>query len=206
MQKVFIVDDQENWIIAIRQFLEKNDILVIGDATNEEDALNTIQKLEIDVVLLDINLTENNLDGIELAKKIKQISNAKIIMLTSLSSRDIILDAYSSGADDYVFKHDLTDLTHKIQKKVDRELLPEQVLLHEFKKMRKKEQLKEILNNDEVEVIMLAEQGMSKTQIMNRLYLSSSTFNRRIKSIKQKLETKSFREAVMKIVRLGFKT
>ena len=63
MIKVIVVDDEQNWLIAISKLLNKeDDISVVGTANNKESAINLIKEnLSFDVILMDISLTAINM-------------------------------------------------------------------------------------------------------------------------------------------------
>ena len=101
MIKVIVVDDEQNWLIAISKLLNKeDDISVVGTANNKESVINLIKEnLSFDVILMDISLSSNKYDGIETALEIKELKeDAKIIMLTSFENRELIIDSFTAGA------------------------------------------------------------------------------------------------------------
>jgi len=83
--KVLIVDDSEIIVSRIRNLLsELENINVVGDAINYNDAMNIIRQKTPDVVLLDIDLPGKS--GIDILKEIKQNHPViKVIMLTNNS-------------------------------------------------------------------------------------------------------------------------
>lgn len=89
--RVAIVEDDPDWLKAMIRFLNKtNDLLIIGTATNKEEAILLAKDWDVDVILMDINLSENKYDGIYAAIEIGEVSSAKIIMLTSLNEEHLI--------------------------------------------------------------------------------------------------------------------
>lgn len=79
---VLIVEDE--WITSeeIKEVLEGNGFLVVGQADNAEDALEIVRNHPVDIALLDINI-KGAMDGIELAKEISSIRTTGIVFLTA---------------------------------------------------------------------------------------------------------------------------
>lgn len=98
---VLIVDDDKNINNTLREYLEKVGFKTIS-AFNGEEALEVFKKEKPDVVLLDIMLPK--LDGIEVCKKIRALSQAPILMLTALGDESDKLVGLEIGADDYITK------------------------------------------------------------------------------------------------------
>src|SRR4030042_5409703 len=97
--KVFIADDSlevRKRIISILSDLQKIDI--IGEAENVQEAINTIQELKPDVVILDIRMPGGS--GIDVLKKIKKINHVPvIIMLTNYPHSQYRKKCMEAGAD-----------------------------------------------------------------------------------------------------------
>ncbi|CAN5343906.1 hypothetical protein BH11CYA1_BH11CYA1_21540 [soil metagenome] len=99
-----IVDDEPVGRLGLRLLLEKKlGFSVIGEATNGKEAVDLVSKLSPSVVFMDVSMPI--LDGISAVKQIREInSHAKIIMLTSVSDRETVLEAIESGANGYCLK------------------------------------------------------------------------------------------------------
>jgi DNA-binding NarL/FixJ family response regulator len=184
--KIFIVEDDEDWQKAMVQFLNlEEDFLVVGAVTNKEDAVSFAKQFEFDVVLMDINLTENQIDGIYAALDILEIRHAKMIMLTSLVDEEVILKAFTAGAVQYINKTDYLKLPQVIRDTYHK-LTPVEVLLKEFSRLKLEEQLKD-LTVAERDVYDLIEQGYSKSQIEDKLFKTESTVKNQINKILKKI-------------------
>ena len=107
MAKILVVDDEEDVRKILKRFL-----LSIGHdaimATNGEEALEKVQE-DPTIVLLDYVMPGEN--GIEVLKKIKEISpSTDVIMVTGVGGHDIGVESFKQGAFDFVTKP--IDLTH----------------------------------------------------------------------------------------------
>lgn len=100
--KVLIVDDDERERIVHRYVLENiKDVEIVGEAVNGLDALLLCQEKKVDLVLLDIKMSE--MDGFETAGKLKQLKNPPLIAFVTMN-KEMAVDAYELGAIDYIVK------------------------------------------------------------------------------------------------------
>ena len=187
--KLMIVEDDPVWMKCISNYVEKeNDITVVQQAYTKEEALQ-VNSLNIDVVLMDLTLSQddNDLGGLEVANQLYKRGLKKIIMLTSWDETEIILEAFDAGAINYVTKQSYRDIPHAIreayQGKVGLHPDVSDVLVSELRKERKIK----VLTPVQREVYELKEQGLSKTQIAEKLYKSIETIKLHLKIIKSKI-------------------
>ncbi len=103
--KVAICDDMKYICEYFSMILKTNDMFeVVGTAYNCEDVMTLARDKMPDVILLDLNFDKNN-SGIEMIPKLKEISpRCKIIIITVHDQGNLILDAITSGADNYLLK------------------------------------------------------------------------------------------------------
>lgn len=200
--KVAIVEDDLDWIKILSSFLNNNeDILVAGTATNREDAVSLAKANLFDVILMDINLNENKRDGILAAVEILQSVKTKIIMLTSLKDSEIITDSFTAGAVNFISKEKYFEIPNAIRNTYYNDS-PIEIMLNEFTKLKRDEQLKD-LSNSEKQVFELLEQGYSKSGIESELYKTANTVKSQVKNILRKLGVGSSKEAVLKVRTMG---
>jgi len=104
MISVLIADDQPVVRQGLRTFLElHDDIDVVGEAQDGEQALAQIAALEPDVVLMDLVMPV--LDGIGAIERLRELgSPARVIVLTSFLDEDKVLPAVRAGAAGYLLK------------------------------------------------------------------------------------------------------
>lgn len=102
--RILVVDDHEHFRNFITSTLRKQPHLqVIGEAQDGPEAVQAVQALQPDLVLLDIGLP--TLNGIEAGRRIRKAApNTKIVFLTQESSRDTVDAAFNLGASGYVVK------------------------------------------------------------------------------------------------------
>ena len=101
MARILIVEDEKNLARFVELELkhEKYDTVVEG---NGRKALDLALKEDFDAILLDLMLPD--LNGLEIARRVRQVKSTPIIMMTA---RDSVIDRVSGldhGADDYIVK------------------------------------------------------------------------------------------------------
>jgi len=99
--RALVVDDEEGLLKLIRGYLEREGFDVTT-ATNGESALDVARSVQPDLVVLDVMLP--GLDGIEVCRRLRQFSDAYVIMLTARSEEIDKIVGLAVGADDYLTK------------------------------------------------------------------------------------------------------
>jgi len=102
--RVIIADDHVLYRAGVKTSLSvRKDVEVIAEADNGMHLLNLIKNLEVDVILLDIQMTI--MDGIATLPEVKKIApNAKVIMLTMVDDNSMITKLMELGANSYLTK------------------------------------------------------------------------------------------------------
>ena len=98
---VLVVDDEPAIVRALRAALEARRYVVAVAATGQE-AIEVAASRPLDAIILDLGLPD--LDGVEVATRIRQWSEVPIIVLTVEGAEDRKVQALDEGADDYVTK------------------------------------------------------------------------------------------------------
>jgi response regulator NasT len=86
-KRAVIADDESIIRLDLKEILEGDGYLVVGEAARGDDALEMIKKLEPDLALLDVKMP--GLDGVEVARQLKG-SNTVVVLLTAFSQRTLI--------------------------------------------------------------------------------------------------------------------
>ena len=104
--RILIADDFKDWRRQVHLLLRaRPDWQVINEASDGFEAIRKAEALKPDVILLDISLPK--LNGIEAARRIRQLSpSTKIVFLSQNNDPDIVQAALSTGAEGYVHKSD----------------------------------------------------------------------------------------------------
>lgn len=101
MQKILIVDDEENIRKVIREYLEFEGFLCF-EASNGGEAIKMCKENSYDLIVLDIMMPK--IDGFTVAKEIRKKQSVPIIMLSARSEEYDKLYGFDVGIDDYVTK------------------------------------------------------------------------------------------------------
>lgn len=113
MYNIMVVDDEKDIVKAIEIYL-KTDNYIVLKAYNGYDALELMEKNKIDLFLVDIMM--EGMDGLELTQKIREVSNAPIIILSAKSELNDKVMGLNLGADDYITKpFDAVELLARIK-------------------------------------------------------------------------------------------
>ena len=99
--KILAVDDEQRMVRFIQLNLEQDGFEVIT-AYNGKDALEQVRTQLPDLILLDIMMPDIN--GFEVLKKIREVNNVPVIMLTAKGEEDDRIQGLELGADDYITK------------------------------------------------------------------------------------------------------
>ncbi len=113
---IIVVDDDTIMLQAIRTMLSKEGYEVFA-TTDAQDALDTLEEEEFDLVISDIMMPY--VSGIELLNAIKKNLKHKvpIIIISALDQQEVILTAFQEGASDFVKKPlNLGELLLRVQK------------------------------------------------------------------------------------------
>lgn len=201
--KVFLVEDDPTWRKGLVDFLNKQpDMTVAGEAGSKEEAIHLYPSSAADVVLMDINLTENNLDGIETAIALIALqADCKIIMLTSLTAEDVIVESFSAGAVNYISKTSFKEIPDAIRAAHNRQSAihptAAAALLSEFMRLKNGEYQK-LLSPAEKDILQLIHQGQTQSQIEQSLHITKRTIKNHINRILKKMGVKTSKEAAAK--------
>jgi two-component system chemotaxis response regulator CheY len=102
MYKGIIVDDAAIMRHRLRSILE-TDFLIVDEASNGVEALDLYSKYKPDFLTLDISMPEMN--GLETLKNlIEAYPDAKIVIVSAVGQKQIVFEALSMGAKDFIVK------------------------------------------------------------------------------------------------------
>ncbi len=103
-EKILVVDDEEDILELVRYNLDREGYQVVC-AISGEEALEAAEAERVDLIILDLMLP--GMDGLEVARRLKQSVNTKdipIVMLTAKGEEADVVTGLELGADDYVTK------------------------------------------------------------------------------------------------------
>ncbi|MDM5190979.1 response regulator transcription factor [Bacillus sp. DX4.1] len=191
MIRIIIAEDQRMLRGALGALLDlEDDIEVVGQAENGEEALKLIEKLQPDVSIMDIEMPiQSGLDVAEALQKKK--SPCKVMMLTTFARPGYFERAMQANVQGYLLKDSPSeDLAAAIRNvmKGKREISPE-LMFGLWQEQNP-------LSDREKEVMLLAKEGKTANEIAKTLYLSSGTVRNYISDVLTKLNAKNRIEAI----------
>jgi len=196
---VIIVEDQLLILNSLKIILNATeDIEVVGSALNGQEALQQIEQLLPDIMLMDVNMPV--MDGLEATRIAKEKwPSVKIIMLTTMQTRESAIGALDAGAEGYILKAiDPMDLAAAIRLVSRGEtMISQEIARLLFSKplgtSAPQPQASELdeLSERELDVLKCLADGLTNSQIAERLFLSDGTVRNYISSIYSKLNVHS---------------
>lgn len=206
--KLLVVDDQNIVRKGIRALLEQvDDIDVIGEASNGEEAVAQAKRLRPDVILMDLMMPK--MDGITAIREIQAAQlAARIIALTSFVTEDKVFPAIKAGAMGYLLKDSEPEELITAIRKVNRgepSLHPivAKMVLEELGQPVKQPLTPEPLTQREVDIIRLVAQGLSNRQIADRLVIGQATVRTHVGNVLNKLHLANRVQATLYALREG---
>lgn len=188
-----IVDDHQIVIDGLLSLLEGHSGLqVCFTTTSPKELLQKLPSLDIQLLLTDVMMPE--LNGVELAKKVKQQRPEIKIMTLSMNGEGDLVNTMIEEADisGYVLKNiGKKELQLAIEKIASGGIYFSEEVLHEMTKAstRKKENEAAHLTDREIEIIKLIEKELSNKEIAETLFISERTVETHRKNIFRKTQT-----------------
>ena len=209
--RVLLVEDHTIVCKGIRSLLEgKEEIEIVGEAKNGKEAIEKVEKLIPDVVLMDIAMPI--LNGMEATRQIKkQFPEVKVLVLSMYNNEEYIMNCLKFGALGYMNKQtspeDLILGINSVYKgeyfispSFSREVIQEYPKI--IKDIDKEANYKE-LTNREVEILQLIAEGYSNKEIAKLLYISVKTVETHRTHLMDKLDIHNSVELTKYAIRKG---
>ncbi|GER79230.1 MAG: DNA-binding response regulator [Anaerolineae bacterium] len=205
--RVLLADDHHIVRAGIRQLLESaQDIHVIAEAGDGEEAQSLIEKHKPDVAVLDIQMPKAS--GIEVTRWVRShLPEVGVLILTAYDDEPYVMAVLQAGANGYVLKtaktEELIQAVHEVfeGKSALDPAVTQKLMSNLFKRTDKTPV--EPLTDRELDVLRLAAKGFTNKAIGVQLTISDRTVQGHLAHIFAKLQAASRTEAVMRGVSLG---
>lgn len=207
MIKVLLVDDQNLIRQGLKALLElEPDLEIVGEAENGKMAIDLVEQLQPDVVLMDVRMPI--MDGVAATREIqKRFSGTKILVLTTFDDDEYVKAALQNGAMGYLLKDTPSEelavsirAVHKgytqLGPGIVKKLLTQFPGLETTQSPSIPPSLAE-LTPREKEVLRLIAQGASNREIAQQLYISEGTVKNHVTNMLNRLNLRDRTQAAI---------
>ena len=196
--RVFLADDQALVRGGFRMLIDaEDDLSVVGEAANGEEAVRLLGRTPADVVLMDIRMPV--MDGVEATRRLVAAQNpAKVLVLTTFDLDEYVFAALKAGASGFMLKDarpdDLLTAIRNVAggdavvaPSATKRLLDHVVPLLPTAPAARDDRL-DVLTDRELEVLGEIAAGATNSEIASRLYMAEGTVKTHIGRLLAKLE------------------
>lgn len=214
MIRVALADDQALVRGGFRALLDaEDDVEVVGEAADGDDAVALVRSHKPDLVLMDIRMP--GLDGLEATRRIvadEHLSATRVIVLTTFETDEYIFEALRCGASGFLLKDiEPADLLQAVRvvaggeallsPSVTRRLIAE--FLSQPERRSPNAATLDVLTDRERQVMALVAVGRSNTDIAGQLYLSPATVKTHVNRAMTKLGARDRAQLVIAAYQSG---
>ena len=209
--RVVIVDDHDLFRTGLRNLLEEQGVLIIGEAASGAEAVKIARELAPDVVVMDLNMP--GMGGVDATRHITAIAPlTRVVMLTISEEDSDVMDAILAGACGYLLKDSsIQDLMAGIRAaSLGESLISPNIAAKVLQRVRATSTQPEIANtiraelsDREIEVLKLIANGKDNAVIAAELHISPKTVKNHISNILMKLQIDNRIQAAVYAVRSG---
>jgi DNA-binding NarL/FixJ family response regulator len=210
--KILIADDHAMVRDGVKNLIHQNkDLTVIGEARSGNETLELYDKLQPDLLIMDISMPDIN--GMEVSRTIlARNPNANIVILSMYDDEDYISRCLEYGVKGYVVKNESgSELDYAIKSVLQgKNYFSRQAQDVIFKKYsqnvsKKKQKEEDAINltKREIEIIKLIADGLTSQQMADRLFISPRTVETHRANLMKKLTVKNAIELVKKAQQLN---
>lgn len=208
--KIYLVDDHSILREGLKHILStRDDLEVIGEAGDGRKALEEIDKLNPDLVLLDISLP--SMSGVEIARDLRKYSpEVSILILSRHDNEEYVEQLLKTGINGYVLKDDAgedllraVDAIRKGETYLSSRITSKLMAGFSHKKEDGHQSIFQTLTPREREVLQLIAEGLSTEQIAAQLRISPRTAKVHRQNIMKKLDLHKVADLVKYAIRSG---
>ena len=210
--RVVLADDHAVVREGTRQLLEReDDITVVGEASNGKSAIELVESLQPDVVVMDVRMPD--VGGVEATKTIKKrFPKVEILVMSAYDDDEFVFALLEAGASGYLLKtapvKDLIKAIHEVaegQSALDPVVARKVLRQFTTDAPRKKTEVSyESLTEREQQVLEWLAEGKTNKEIGEVLIISDRTVQTHLSNIFSKMGVSSRTEAVLTAIRRGW--
>ena len=209
--RVLIVDDHDLFRTGLRNLLEEQGVVIVGEAASGAEAVKIVRELAPDVVVMDLNMP--GMGGVDATRHITAVAPlTRVVMLTISEEDGDVMDAILAGACGYLLKDSsIQDLMAGIRAaSLGESLISPNIAAKVLQRVRATSTQPEIANtiraelsDREIEVLKLIANGKDNARIAADLHISPKTVKNHISNILMKLQIDNRIQAAVYAVRSG---
>jgi NarL family two-component system response regulator LiaR len=203
--RVMVVDDHDVVREGITGFLRAfDDMELVGEARDGEEAIALCPQVQPDVILMDIVMP--TMDGIQATEQLRtKYPHVKVVILTSFNDEDKVQQGLQAGAISYLLKNaSIYEMTSAIRAAyAGKPVLAPEATRALIRSHIRTPEPNYNLKERELQILALMAKGLNNPQIAAQLYLSRSTVKFHVSAILSKLGVESRTEAVALAVEHG---
>lgn len=201
--KLLLADDHQIVRQGLRAILEAEaDFKLVGEASRGEEAIHLVEKLQPDVLILDLMLPDMN--GLEVARQVTSKSpQTRIVVLSMHANEAYVVEALRAGATAYVLKESgAAELVQAIHDAADgKRFLSSSISDRAINNYLQKAEGVPLdpyhtLTSREREVLQLTAEGLSGIEISERLHISPRTVETHRANMMRKLRVRNQKELI----------
>ncbi|MBM3676701.1 MAG: response regulator transcription factor [Actinobacteria bacterium] len=207
-ERILIADDHPLTREALGLLLAQHGFDVVGQASNGREAIALAERLQPDLVLLDLTMPE--LDGLSALPQIREAApDSEVVVLTADGTEDNLLAAIRGGAAGYLLKSEPPERIASFLRGVagGEAALSGSIARRLLERVRTggrlsggvPDEIGRVLSTREVEVLLLLDEHLTTDEIAGRLFISEHTVRSHVKSLLRKLDVSSRREALKRL-------
>jgi NarL family two-component system response regulator LiaR len=184
-------------------FAAQPDIIVVGEASSGEEALQLAESWQADVIVIDV-LMPGGIDGIETTRRLKRLlPRTQIIILSGYADDARVIGALRAGAITYVEKDSQPEqLLEAVRGAVQGKAIFEPTLMQRILQAQTMKS-SDVLTEREREVLRLLAEGLTNAEIAVRLSVSEETVKTHVVGILRKLGLAHRTQAAIYALRNG---
>ena len=208
--RILIADDHALFREGLGKILDlEKDIKIVGEAKDGAEILKLTERLEPDVILMDISLPGPN--GIRITRQIKKRhKKIYVIMLSMYEDTSHIIESFQAGASGYVIKTRPSGELIQTIRSVSREGVSiSPIIEHKLLKGIREPDFFAVtkrvtLTKREVRILKLVASGNTNKEIASKLFISEKTVKNHLNHIYRKLGVKNRAQAVVEGVKRDY--
>jgi two-component system, NarL family, response regulator DevR len=203
--RVFLLDDHEIVRRGLRELFEaEDDLVVVGEASNAEEALARVPPTRPDVAVLDVRLP--GASGIEVCRDLRaSLPDLHCLMLTSFADDDALFSAILAGASGYLLKQirglELVSAVRRVA--AGQSLIDPALTAGVLARLRGKQEDQRTakLSHQERRILDLIAEGKTNRQIGAEMYLAEKTVKNYVSNLLDKMGFSRRTEAAVYVAR-----